>query len=92
MWILGDVFIRNYYIAIKYDEGIIDLYPKNESFNRFNDSEVKQDSSFPWAKLIIGIAVALLLCLVVPLIYMKWMKSTKKSSEHEADEPLIEGY
>ena len=28
IWILGDVFIRKHYIAIKYDEGVIDLYPK----------------------------------------------------------------
>ena len=68
-WILGDVFIRNYYFVINYDQGAIQVY---------GDNIKKADTSLsPW---VIFLIVTASLIVVAVFIYFLCCRGRKHSS------------
>ncbi len=89
MWILGDVFIRNYYVVIKYDEGVIDLYPNNN--NLVSNNLVMEGEGSPLVKILVGLGIFIIVVAFL-VVAIKMCKSTKRLEAPEQSESLLETY
>ena len=91
MWILGDVFIRNYYVAIKYDEGVIDLYPKEQKQTAaFESVSVDESSGLSAYGLILVFLGTVILGMAGVMAWKRLTADQKRGTSRDSYELLIE--
>ena len=88
---MGDVFIRNFYVAIKYDEGVIDLYPKEQKQTAaFESVSVDESSGLSAYGLILALLGTVILGMAGVMAWKRLTADQKRGTSRDSYELLIE--